>query len=226
MNGSKDYLRDVFRGAGRRLTSQRRLVLQVLEESDKHLDAEELYDRAKARNPDISLATIYRALAVLKKMGLVEEHRLGEEHGHYEPVRGSPHYHFTCLSCDKVIEFDAPLVEQIKQELGAREGVRVVGVHLHLSGYCAGCQKNAGGQSTMSMDNVVPLSAMCAGEQGVVVALAGGRGMLGRMASLGFTPGAEITVVQNFGWGPLIALVRDARVALGRGEASKIRVRR
>jgi ferrous iron transport protein A len=54
----------------------------------------------------------------------------------------------------------------------------------------------------------------------------GGRGTLSRMASLGFTPGAEITVVQNFGRGPLITLVRDARIALGRGEASKIQVRR
>lgn len=67
---------------------------------------------------------------------------------------------------------------------------------------------------------------MRTGEQGVVVELAGGRGLLGRMTSLGFTPGAVVTVVQNFGWGPLIALVRHARIALGRGEARKIEIRR
>jgi Fe2+ transport system protein FeoA len=72
----------------------------------------------------------------------------------------------------------------------------------------------------------VPLSALRAGEQGVVAGMQGGRGLLCRMASLGFTPGAEVTVVQNYGRGPLIACVRDARVALGRGEAGKIRVRR
>jgi Fe2+ transport system protein FeoA len=43
---------------------------------------------------------------------------------------------------------------------------------------------------------------------------------------MGFTPGAEVTVLQNFGRGPLIARVRDARIALGRGEARKIQVRR
>jgi ferrous iron transport protein A len=64
------------------------------------------------------------------------------------------------------------------------------------------------------------------GERGVVVELAGGRGLLGRMTCLGFTPGAEVTVVQNFGRGPLIALVRGARIALGRGEAGRIKVRR
>jgi len=73
--------------------------------------------------------------------------------------------------------------------------------------------------------DVVPLSALCPGERGVIVKLAGGRGMLGRMTALGFTPGAEVTVLQNFRHGPLIALVRDARVALGRGEAGKIHVR-
>jgi ferrous iron transport protein A len=70
------------------------------------------------------------------------------------------------------------------------------------------------------------LSAMGPGERGVVVDISAGRGLLGRMTSLGFTPGAEVTVVQNYGRGPLIALVRGARVALGRGEAGRIRVHR
>jgi ferrous iron transport protein A len=74
--------------------------------------------------------------------------------------------------------------------------------------------------------DVVPLSAMQAGERGVVVELSGGRGLLGRMTALGFTPGAEVTVVQNYGRGPVIALVRDARIALGRGEAGRLHVRR
>ncbi|MGD1995976.1 MAG: FeoA family protein [Anaerolineae bacterium] len=72
----------------------------------------------------------------------------------------------------------------------------------------------------------VPLTALSPGEHGVVVQLAGGRGLLGRMATLGFTPGADVTIVQNFGRGPLIARVRDARIALGRGEANKVYVRR
>ena len=77
-----------------------------------------------------------------------------------------------------------------------------------------------------SDDDVVPLNALGTGEHGVVVEMNGGRGMLGRMTALGFTPGAEVTVVQNFGRGPLIARVRDARIALGRGEAMRLYVRR
>ncbi len=92
---------------------------------------------------------------------------------------------------------------------------------------CA-CQANLASLSeweTGPQNGVIPLSDMKTGEQGVVVGLDGGHKMCCRMASLGFTPGAEISVVQNFGRGPLIARVRDARIALGRGEAHKIQVR-
>jgi len=144
MSEPNDHLRDAFRAAGRRVTHQRRLILEVLEESDEHLDAETLHDLVKARDPRISLATVYRTLAVLKEMGLVEEHRLGEEHSHYEAT-GDEHYHFTCLGCGQVIEFDTSLMMQIEQELSEREGVCVTGARLHLSGYCAQCQTKTGG---------------------------------------------------------------------------------
>lgn len=133
-------LQDALRAAGGRLTPQRRLILQVLEASDEHLDAETLYEQVKARDPGVSLATVYRTLAVLRELGLVEEHRLGEEHGHFEAVHDMLHYHFTCLRCGDVIEFDTPLVAQIEQELHDRQGVHVVSSQLHLEGYCAKCQ--------------------------------------------------------------------------------------
>lgn len=75
-------------------------------------------------------------------------------------------------------------------------------------------------------DGPIPLSALRQGEHAVVVELSAGHGLRSRMACLGFTPGASITMLQNFGRGPLIALVRDARIALGRGEAGRILVRR
>ena len=76
------------------------------------------------------------------------------------------------------------------------------------------------------METIVPLSALAARERGRVHSLAGGRGFVGRLVSLGFTPGAPVDIVQNRGWGPLIVRVRDCRVALGRGEAARVLVRR
>lgn len=137
-------LRDTFHRAGKRSTAQRRLILEVLEEGGGHLDADALHDRVKARDPRISLATVYRTLAVLREMGLVEQHRLGEDHGHYEAVRDEPHYHFTCLGCGKVLEFDAPEVARVVRRLAEKEGIQVTEAHLSLSGYCAGCRNKSG----------------------------------------------------------------------------------
>lgn len=70
----------------------------------------------------------------------------------------------------------------------------------------------------------IPLSALAPSQVGVVRQLAGGRGFVSRLAALGFTLGAEVTMVQNFGHGPLIVNIRDTRIALGRGEAAKVLV--
>lgn len=137
---TEQQLTAALRAIGRRLTRQRRLVMEVLEEAEEHLDAEAIHDRAKARDPNISLATVYRTLALLKEVGLVEEHRLGEDHALYEAVRGVPHYHFTCLECGRVIEFDAPEVDQVVQALSRREGLQIADVHLFLTGYCRQCR--------------------------------------------------------------------------------------
>jgi Fe2+ or Zn2+ uptake regulation protein len=114
--------------------------LDVLKKSDKHLEADAVHQRAKEHAPGLSLATVYRTLALLKEMELVEEHRLGEGHSHYEAVQEEPHYHFTCQRCGKVIEFDTPLVADIERQLYERRGIQVTRAHLHLTGYCRDCQ--------------------------------------------------------------------------------------
>jgi ferrous iron transport protein A len=69
---------------------------------------------------------------------------------------------------------------------------------------------------------LMPLSEVLAGTGAVVVELRGRKGFVSRMASLGFTPGADLHVVQNYRHGPIIVLVRGARVALGREAASRV----
>ncbi|MBN1538196.1 MAG: FeoA domain-containing protein [Anaerolineales bacterium] len=78
------------------------------------------------------------------------------------------------------------------------------------------------------MERYTPLSLtqLKAGEKAAFINLVGGRGIAGRLTSLGFTPGVEITMTQNSGTGPLIVMLRGARVALGRREAQKIMVQR
>lgn len=132
---------EAIRARGRRLTRQRRLVLEIFAAHAGHLEADRVYQLAKERDPHISLATVYRSLALLKEIGLVQEHRLGQDHGHFEASPTDPHYHFTCLRCQRVIEFDAPQVKMIAQDLSEREGLRITDIHLLLSGYCAQCRQ-------------------------------------------------------------------------------------
>lgn len=68
------------------------------------------------------------------------------------------------------------------------------------------------------------LSTVRTGETVQIHSLEGGRHFLSRLASLGFTPGASLRVVQNYGHGPIIVTLRETRIALGRGEAGKIMV--
>jgi ferrous iron transport protein A len=75
----------------------------------------------------------------------------------------------------------------------------------------------AGGQQ-------VTLADLRINERGVVLGLSGGRAVIQRLAALGFTPGADVEMAQNYGWGPLIVITRGARVALGRGEAQLVTV--
>jgi Fur family ferric uptake transcriptional regulator len=161
MNRSTQFRQALSEG-GYRLTRQRQVILEVLEESDAHLDAGEIYELVRARDARIGMATVYRTLALLTSLGLVQEHRLGEEHSHFETVQEALHYlvqehrlgeehshfetvqealhyHFTCRNCGRVIEFEAPQVMEVIQALSDRERLKVEDVHLFISGRCAGC---------------------------------------------------------------------------------------
>lgn len=68
------------------------------------------------------------------------------------------------------------------------------------------------------------LSELNAGEIGTVTDMDTLKSVTNRLVSMGFTPGVEVTMVQNYGYGPMIVLVRGARIALGRGEARQIMI--
>jgi ferrous iron transport protein A len=92
----------------------------------------------------------------------------------------------------------------------------------HSSGEDAGHRRHGGQGADRGVG--IPLNSLPEGQTSRIVELHGRRGLVGRLASLGFTPGANVRMLQNHGYGPLIVEIRDVRIALGRGEAAKIRV--
>jgi len=131
-------------GIGERVTWQRRLLLDLISQAGGHLDADELFRRAKEREPRISLSTVYRNLRLFKKLGLVDERHLSENHHHYEIKSPSEHYHLVCLGCGRVIEFESPLLQRIENQIRRENRFEVTGAEIRLQGYCSRCRGKGG----------------------------------------------------------------------------------
>ena len=141
---SKATIKQLIGGTGQRVTPQRTLLLDMLRQSGGHLDADELYRIARKKNHRISLSTVYRALRLFKKLGLVEELHFEEEHHHYEGKPHREHFHIICLNCNRIIEFESPLIAHLKKEMGDKENFEIRGAEVHLTGYCNQCRQKMG----------------------------------------------------------------------------------
>ena len=128
--------------AGKRVTNQRALIMEIIRQREGHLDADEIYRRARERVPRLSLSTVYRTLQMLKKLGLVEELHFDEEHHHYEVKPSAEHHHLICLGCGRVIEFNRPLSRYIKRNIPEAKGFDIAETEVRMSGYCSKCRRS------------------------------------------------------------------------------------
>ena len=127
-----------LRAAGRRVTPERELLLQIIERN-AHLDATEIHRLAREINPKIGLATVYRTLGLLEELDMIRASGFGEDHSHYE-VRHADHVHMICTECGRIVDAEYPtdLYEVID-----REGFTVRESRLELLGLCAECSGRA-----------------------------------------------------------------------------------
>jgi Fe2+ or Zn2+ uptake regulation protein len=130
----------ILKSPGTRMTSQRALVFDIISRGGGHLGADEIYARARRKNPRISLSTVYRAITKFKELGLVVESHLGQEHHHYEAGHKDSHFHLVCIGCGAVIEFEYPLVDRVRDEVDRTGGFKIVSAEMNLSGYCRQCR--------------------------------------------------------------------------------------
>ena len=123
------------------VTPQRRLLLSVMQEAGRHLDAKELYRRASERDPNISLATVYRNLRVFEEQGLIDERHLGQTRCYYEMKHLGEHQHLVCQACGQVIEFESSLIRKLVAEVQRKNNFSVTKVELYLEGHCHKCKE-------------------------------------------------------------------------------------
>jgi Fe2+ or Zn2+ uptake regulation protein len=132
--------RRALKASGLRATNQRALVLDIIRKEGSHLDADEVYQRARKLQPQISLSTVYRALRSFKRHDLVEEIHFDEEHHHYEAKSASEHHHLVCLNCGKVTEFQYPLSRFINENIPEVNGHEIISTEVRMTGLCPNCR--------------------------------------------------------------------------------------
>jgi Fur family transcriptional regulator, ferric uptake regulator len=128
---------------GVRMTRQRRILLDLLDRSGRHLDAENLYKLAKEKDPKLNRVTVYRTLKLLKKGGLIDEldlmHFEGDQH-YYESRLKQEHAHVICLRCGKVEEFFGEPLQKMRRQVEINFGFEIVSARTEMGGYCPDCQ--------------------------------------------------------------------------------------
>ncbi|MBM4455265.1 MAG: transcriptional repressor [Verrucomicrobia bacterium] len=104
---AQDRALESMRSQGLRLTSQRRVVVEMAFGTKEHFTAEALLARSRRRDAKVSRATVYRTLAFLVKAGLIRQIGLGQQSPQYDPnfADAPRHGHFVCVDCQKVVEF-------------------------------------------------------------------------------------------------------------------------
>lgn len=129
---------------GVRMTHQRRLLVQIIQSADQHMDALDLWKRAHEKDPTLNKVTVYRTLGLLKEHGLVDEldllHLQGGRH-YYEARTTRDHIHLACLKCGRIQEFESSLFEKLKGQIERERRFRISVVRVEAGGYCDKCRE-------------------------------------------------------------------------------------
>lgn len=131
-----------IRDRGCRITSHRIVLLHLIAVSDGHPSAAQLYERLRLQFPTVSLATIYKTLALLKEDGEVLEIDLHNE-SRYDGNKPYPHPHLICNTCHKIIDGDEILaLQDINRQIAEKFGFTVLQQQQIFFGICSECFQN------------------------------------------------------------------------------------
>src|ERR1700684_3656045 len=137
-------LQQILSQRGLRMTKQRRVILQVMDDAEQHLDVDQILARAQKIDAGVHLVTVYRTIDLLKRQGLIDEldllHLRGDRH-FYESHGPRDHIHVACMGCGKVREFESELYEELKRQISHDCGIEITVSRPEVGGLCADCRK-------------------------------------------------------------------------------------
>jgi len=127
-------IEDTCTAKGLRMTDQRRVIAQVLENANDHPDVEDLYRRASGIDSNISIATVYRTVRLFEETGIIERHEFKDGRGRYEIVPEDHHDHLIDLKSGNVIEFASAEIEVLQERIAKEHGFKLIDHRLELYG--------------------------------------------------------------------------------------------
>ncbi len=129
-----DRIEKLCADKGMRMTDQRRVVARVLSTSHDHPDVEELYRRAAAIDPHISIATVYRTVRLFEESGIIARLDFRDGRSRYEEAPDTHHDHLIDMKSGQVVEFMDEEIERLQTLIAKRLGYRLVDHRLELYG--------------------------------------------------------------------------------------------
>jgi Fe2+ or Zn2+ uptake regulation protein len=132
-------IREKFRKSGYTLTSQRRAVLEALEEAKGHPSAEEVYLVVKKKNPRVALGTVYQALSVLEEIGVVGSKHWSESPTRYD-LNVQPHVDIRCAGCGEVSEIPGVQLGELEERIRNNTPYEVTYTTMVVEGLCPACR--------------------------------------------------------------------------------------
>ncbi|MCH8311240.1 MAG: transcriptional repressor [Chloroflexi bacterium] len=132
----------VLKDSGHRLTPQRLMILSAVRHTSGHMTAAQIIAEVREGYPYIDASTVYRTLAVLKKMRLVSETNMGSSEAVYEWIEQAKHHHLICKSCGGVALLEDRYVASVGADIMEDHGFRADLDHFAIFGLCAPCAED------------------------------------------------------------------------------------
>lgn len=121
-----------------KLTAQRRAILDLINESNRHWDAEQLSHALAEAGISIGIATVYRGLSALEEAGLLKSVQV-QNKKHYERADKEHHDHLVCTACGNIDEFSNQDIEKLQEHVVSERGFTMTGHQLIIFGLCKRC---------------------------------------------------------------------------------------
>jgi len=139
---TEERITSILRQRGYKLTPQRRAVLDVIAHNQGHLTPAALYDRVHQQYPGIGLVTIYRALGLLARLGLIcEVHAGGNCRSYLLRGPSEHHHHLICSGCGTVVDFADCDLAQVTERISRKTGFEIDSHLVEFVGRCQDCRQ-------------------------------------------------------------------------------------